>query len=296
MCEEIRSYLESLRKELAGCDPATIQDALDDAEDHLRTAVARARTTDPNAPEGGTWQRAIDRYGSPAEVAEGYREYETLAPPGIVPSMEPENGSLISRFLGVVRDPRAYAALLYTLLALPLGIIYFTWTITGISLGIGLLPLIIGLPFIGIFLLSVHGLAVVEGRVVESLLGIRMPRRVVFSKRHLGWWGQMKAWLVDRKTWTTIVYFLLMILVGTIYFSIMTAMISLSLGLIAAPFLELFVRVGWLDGNTSLSVIPIWAIWISIPSGLLDWILTLHLARIIGRWHGRVAKGLLVRA
>lgn len=295
MCEEIRSYLERLRKELAGSDPATIQDALADAEDHLRMAVAREKTTDRNASEEETWQHAIDRYGSPAEVAEGYRGFEKLVTPGIAPPAEPVDGSLIRRFFGIVRDPRAYAALLYTLLALPLGLVYFTWMTTGITLSLGLLPLIIGLPFIGLFLLSVHGLAVVEGRIVESLLGIRMPRRVVFSKRHLGWWGQMKTWLADGKTWTTIAYFLLMILVGNLYFIVVALMAVLSLGLIAAPFVELLIRVSLLDANTTLSVFPIWAIWISIPSGLLDWVLTLHLARIIGRWHGRMAKSMLVR-
>jgi hypothetical protein len=296
MCEEIRSYLERLRKELATSDPAVVQDALADAEDHLRAAIARARNDDRNASEGGIWQRVVEQYGSPVEVAEGYRQFESMVTPGIAPPEEREDHGFIARFLGVVRDPRAYAALLYTILALPLGVAYFAWTLTGICLGLGLLVLIIGLPFIGVFLLSIHGLAVVEGRVVEGLLGVRMPRRVVFSKRHLGWWGQLKAWLADKKTWTTLAYFLAMIVLGNVYFCVMIIMISLSLGLIAAPFLELFIRAGLVDANTILTWFPIWALWISIPSGLLDWILTLHLARLIGRFHGRVAKNLLVSA
>ena len=39
MINSIDIYLESLKKELKGCDNATIQDALSDAEEHLRTAI-----------------------------------------------------------------------------------------------------------------------------------------------------------------------------------------------------------------------------------------------------------------
>ena len=35
MFESIESYLDSLSREMAGADPATIQDALSDAEEHL---------------------------------------------------------------------------------------------------------------------------------------------------------------------------------------------------------------------------------------------------------------------
>jgi len=63
------------------------------------------------------------------------------------------------------------------------GIIYFTWTVTGISLSLGLLILIIGIPIAGVFILSTRGIALLEGRMVEALLGIRMRTVPCFSKR-----------------------------------------------------------------------------------------------------------------
>ena len=39
MITSVEEYLNKLRKELAGCDPATIQDALADSEEHIRTAL-----------------------------------------------------------------------------------------------------------------------------------------------------------------------------------------------------------------------------------------------------------------
>ena len=71
------------------------------------------------------------------------------------------------------------------LVSLVTGIMYFTWAVTGLSLSVGLLVLIISLPFIGLFFLSVRGIALVEGRIVEALLGVRMPRRPIFVERIL---------------------------------------------------------------------------------------------------------------
>ncbi|MFH1277366.1 MAG: sensor domain-containing protein [Candidatus Eisenbacteria bacterium] len=295
MSEAIRAYLESLRRELAGSDPATIQDALADAEDHLRADMERARASGTNRTDEELLAEATERFGTPVEVAAAYREIEKRVAPGITGVTETPGAGLFDQVFGVVRDPRAYAALLYMVLSLPLGTAYFTWTVTGLSLSLSLMVLIIGLPFFGLFLLSIQGLGVVEGRVVEGLLGVRMPKRTVFSKRHLGWWGQLKAWIVDGRTWTTVVYFLLMMVLGTLYFSIFITLIAISLGLVATPFVEMIVRFGGLDAQTVGTWLPGWLLWIAIPAGLFDLIVTLHLARLIGRWHGRMAKTMLVR-
>jgi len=73
---------------------------------------------------------------------------------------------ILSRFFGVFADPRAWGALLYLFLSLGIGIVYFTWVVLGVSLSLGLLVLIIGIPFAGLFLLSIRGIAFIEGRLV----------------------------------------------------------------------------------------------------------------------------------
>lgn len=295
MSEKIRAYLESLRRELAGSDPATMQDALADAEDHLRADMERARAAGTTRSEEDLFAEAAERFGTPVEVAAAYRQIESRLAPGIAAVAPRVDDDPVRRLFGVVRDPSAYAALLYMILALPLGLTYFTWTITGISLSLGLLVLIIGLPFLGLFLLSLQGLGVVEGRIVEGLLGVRMPRRTVFSKRHLGWWGQLKAWLADGRTWTTMLYFLLMVVLGTLYFSVFITLVALSLALVATPFFTVWIILSHVDVQTVWAWLPGWVVWIAIPAGLFDMIVTLHLARFVGRLHGRLAKAMLVR-
>ena len=61
----IEEYLDALRAQLAGADPALVQDALYDAEEFLRAETAGA-PADPAALAD-----AIERYGTPEEVADG---------------------------------------------------------------------------------------------------------------------------------------------------------------------------------------------------------------------------------
>ncbi len=45
----------------------------------------------------------------------------------------------IKRFFGVVARGQSYLNMIYLLLAFPLGVCYFVFLVTGLSLGIGLL-------------------------------------------------------------------------------------------------------------------------------------------------------------
>src|SRR4029077_8928381 len=113
---------------------------------------------------------------TPQEIAEEYRDMEaTIGGPFPKSESAPERRY---GFFNVMSDPRTYGALLYMLLSLATGIFYFTWTITGIALTLGFAILIIGIPFALLFIGSVRVLALVEGRIVEGLLGVRMPRRL----------------------------------------------------------------------------------------------------------------------
>ena len=62
------------------------------------------------------------------------------------------------------------------ILSLATGIAYFTIVVTGLSTAAGLLVLVIGIPFLLLVLGVVRALALFEGRLVEVLLGTRMPR------------------------------------------------------------------------------------------------------------------------
>ena len=191
-----------LRAALEGADPAMVQDALYDAEEYLRSELA----AQPGRSEAEVIADVAGSYGAPDEVAEIYRETEVtvnraLRTPradtapvlraaaeasGVEPASPPPapvQRSLLARVFGVVTDPHTYGALFYMLLSLATGIFFFTWVVTGLSLSLGLLILIVGIPLTVLFFGSVRGLALLEGRLVEALLGERMPRRPRYTDR-----------------------------------------------------------------------------------------------------------------
>lgn len=51
MIKSVEGYLRALKAELKGSDVATVQDALADAEEYLRNALASLREKQPELPE-----------------------------------------------------------------------------------------------------------------------------------------------------------------------------------------------------------------------------------------------------
>jgi uncharacterized membrane protein len=295
MNKAIDDYLVKLKTALAGADRATIQDALSDAEEHLTTALEQAIEKEPGLAAEAALPAIIETYGAPAEVAAAYKEMEhmtpmTLAIPGLQVKKPRRN-----RFFSVIGDARTYGSLIYMLLSLVTGIFYFTWATTGLSLSAGLIVLIIGLPFVAAFLVSARGIALVEGRIIEGVLGERMPRRGAFFRRDLGWWGGFKALVADRTTWSAILYMILQLPLGILYFTVMITLIALSLTLFAMPILHYVFGFPIAHTNHHDYYLPGWSMPIVVMGGFLLTVVTLHAARGIGRLHARYAKKMLVK-
>ncbi len=297
----IPDYLEHLRRSLAGADPAMIQDALYDAEEYLRSEMAE----NPGMSEAEVIAAVASSYGAPDEVADIYRDTEVkvqqaLRPPRPQVRADITQPSLLRGIFGVFVDPHTYGALFYMLLALATGIFYFTWTVTGISLSMGLAVLIVGLPFMLLFVGATRVLSLVEGRIVEVMLGERMPRRTVYHDRDRPLLSRIGDMFIDPRTWSTFLYFLLMLPLGTIYFTIAVTGMTTALALIASPLADWFGDFNgyhvWI-GDVMLSNSPV-ALWLwplVVLSGVALLVLTLHVVRAIGRIHGRIAKHLLVK-
>jgi uncharacterized membrane protein len=289
----INEYLDQLRNALRGADPALIQDALYDAEEHLRAELA----DQPGRSEADMLAHVAGSYGAPDEVADLYRDQEIKIQRAIRPPPPPQHRSVLGKFFGVAADAHTYGALFYMMLALVTGIFYFTWAVTGLSLSAGLSVLIIGIPFFLLFLGSVRGLSLLEGRIVETMLGVRMPRRPPYpAQQALPLLKRIGAMFTDGHTWGTLFYMLLMLPLGIIYFTITVTLLSVSLAFIGSPFVKAFgLNVINMDVDGFSYYGPGWAGTFALClAGIVLLFATLHLVRGIGRLHGQIAKHLLV--
>ncbi len=320
----IGQYLAQLRAALHDADPAMVQDALYDAEEYLRSELA----AQPGRSEAEVIADVAGSYGAPDEVADIYRETEitvnrALRTPSasvrpiarVVPAVEaaavgatasagqtppPQpvaHRSALSRFFGVALEPRTYGSLFYMLLSLATGIFFFMWVVTGLSLSLGLMILIIGIPMTVLFFGSVRGLALLEGRLVEVLLGERMPRRPRYADRSRSWLQRIGDMFTDGRTWLTMLYFVLMLPLGIVYFTIAVTLLSVSLAFIWAPVATLFTLGGQpaIYFESEMMILPFWATPALAVLGVVLLFCTMHLARAVGQFHGLLAKHLLVR-
>ncbi len=243
MINSIDGYLDSLKMELKGCDSATIQDALSDAEEHLRTAINQGLEESDKVVEDDILSNVIEKYGTPSEIANAYRDIEYRIRPAFARTQASSNKYMITKFFGIFTDPGAWGSLIYMIFALVTGIIYFTWAVTGISIGASMIFLIIGIPIIILFLYSVRGIAFVEGRIVEALLGERMPRRSKFTNKQVKLLDRIKRLFTDRSTWSAILYLILQLPIGIIYFTIMITLFVVSIASILAPIIEVLWNI-----------------------------------------------------
>jgi len=286
----IDEYLAQLRERLAGADPAVAQDALYDAEEYLRAEA-------PDGDEAAV-DAAIERYGSPDEIATAYLEAERRVSPVVprtnVPARPLDARGAALRFFGVVGDARAWGSLLYLLLALATGIAYFTFVVTGLSLSAGFAVLIIGIPFMLLFLAMVRAVSLMEGRLVEALLGVRMPRR---PRGHLPQGNlleRIKMWLTDVRTWTSMLYMVLQLPLGIAYFTVVVTLLSTSAAFVLQPIWQLVTGEPYFMTDRFAYYLQPWAIPLSFIAGILGFFATMHLARLVGRAHAAYAKAMLV--
>jgi len=145
---------------------------------------------------------------------------------------------------GVFADGWVWKSFVYMLLSLVTGTVYFTIVVTGISTAGGMIVLIIGIPLLVAVLGLVRAMAFFEGRVVEALLDTRMPRRPRSDPPGMGFFERILFWLKDGRTWASMVYMVLMLPLGTIYFTIAVTGIATGIGLITAPIW------GWFGDHT----------------------------------------------
>jgi uncharacterized membrane protein len=298
----IPEYLEHLRRSLAGADPALVQDALYDAEEYLRSELAE----NPGRSEAEVIAAVASSYGAPDEVADIYRDTEVTVQTALrAPPPRPRR-SVLGRFFGVFADPRAYASLFYMVLSLATGIFYFTWVVAGFSTSLGLSITIVGIPLLILFFGSVRVLSLVEGRIVEVMLGERMPRRPLYTARGRSIWQRIGDMFTDPRTWSTLLYFVLMLPLGIVYFTVVVTLLSVALTSIATPVLawtglaDVGASVdGWqilnYDGGILSTSIAAWGLPLLLLVGIVLLFATMHIARGIGRMHGLLAKHLLVK-
>jgi hypothetical protein len=159
---------------------------------------------------------------------------------------------LLRRFFTAPFEARSYTNLLYLALAFPLGLAYFVFLITGLSVGLGLVIIWVGIPILALVFAGSWGLAALERLMAIHLLGAPVPpMQPPAPAAPRSFLTRVKEFLANPVTWKGMGYLLVKFPLGMVSFVALTFLVALSFALIAAPFLyqsqDFFLGWWWVD-------------------------------------------------
>jgi hypothetical protein len=148
--------------------------------------------------------------------------------------------------------------LLYLLLAFPLGLFYFIFLVTGLSVGGGLVIILWGLPILLGVAVACWWFTKFERWLAIQLLGARIGSMRRRSLDGLSRTEQLKAHFGNRVTWTGLVYLFATFPFGIAAFVVVATGLSFIATGLAAPVLYSFtdLSIGGDAGNWSIDTLP----------------------------------------
>jgi hypothetical protein len=147
--------------------------------------------------------------------------------------MGPTSLEEVGMFFGVIGRPQTWKNVGYLLLAFPLGIAYFVFLVTGLSLGFGLIITLLGIPILVGVLAGAYGLGDFERRITNELLACdtQAAHRLAVQG---GLWPKVKALVGSSETWKRVGYLFLEFPLGIVGFTLVTTSAAF-FALVATP-------------------------------------------------------------
>ena len=219
----------------------------------------------------------------------------------------PSDETLLGTIVNVARRPQTYVNVLYLLLSFPLGIAYFDFLVTGLSLGFGLLVIWVGVPIHAMVLAGSWVLSRFEQAMTSQMLGIdiaplpghKAPEQLTAGdslsgaeKFFVRTWRHFKAHLSDRLTWTGMLYLLLKFPIGIFSFVIVVALTSVTAAMLGAPF---YYFVGDGIAFDSWQVDELWEALVLMAVGVPMTFVSLHVMNAAAYAAGQIARVMLAK-
>lgn len=201
------------------------------------------------------------------------------------------NGSPVFSVVRPLSRAQTYRNFLYLLVMFPLGVAYFVVLTVGAVLGLGLAVVLVGIPLLVGVILGSRYLSAFERELTNKLLklDIQSPEDAITNETTL--WPQMRARVVARSTWKGIVHLLLKLPLGILVFGLLAVSLSVSVGLLLAPFVYTVPSTGIELGVWTIDTLA--EAVIAVPIGLIGLIISTSLFNLTARLLGKLALILL---
>jgi DNA-binding PadR family transcriptional regulator len=191
-----------------------------------------------------------------------------------------------------VVEPRTYSRFAYLALGLPLATACFSYVIAMLATSAGLLVTLLGLPLLGLTLVTARALAALDCRLAEALLGVEMPQIAAVRPRGDSFWHTVKLRLFDREAWTDCAYLLLRFPLAVFTFTMAVSFVGSALWMIGQPLL---VAVGVHSDFGNWRVDSMSRALLFVAPGIVLLFVSFHVVDLLADLSARFARGMVGR-
>jgi hypothetical protein len=187
--------------------------------------------------------------------------------------------------------------MMYVFLTFPLGIFYFVFLITGLSVGISLTIIWIGIPILLLVGLGWWGLAAFERWLAISWLEEDIQPMAHPSEDAPDLLNRFKNYFTNPVTWKSLLYLFIKFPLGIFGFVVLVTFVSLTVSLIAMPILYQSIpafptaeidfgsSVWYIDSMNDAMVASLF--------GFLLWPVTMHISNGLAWLNAKLARYLI---
>ncbi len=209
------------------------------------------------------------------------------------PSSRSNRTSPVRRIFGVATQPQTYRNIAYLLLGLPLGTIWFSVLVSGLSAAISMVVVaLLGIPMLWAMWYLIRWLANVERGTANALLGQRLQPAPVAGPTRGNVWVRLRSMTGERDRWRELGFLVLRFPAGIATFTAATTALATPFLVAGAPFTA---RYGsdhpfgnWSQSSRMEDIARSSWSWFLVPLGVAMVFASLHLmnalARACGRW------------
>ena len=202
-------------------------------------------------------------------------------------------GSLLTKVFGPVIAPRTYLRALHLLLMFPRGLAYFVGLVVALSVGGALIWTIVGPVLLIATLYLTRWAGDAEAWVVRNVAQIELRRPPTAIEPGQSALSQLWTRLIDRNTWTGLVYLFAQFPIGLATFVGVVVTSSIAGFLIGAPVLLAVSDFKLEFGGVVPDVDTVGEGLVLVPIGLVIFLIEVHLVNTVSALHALWARFML---
>lgn len=202
-------------------------------------------------------------------------------------------GSLFTKAFGPVIAPRTYLRALHLLLMFPIGIAYFVGLVVTLTIGGALIWTLVGPVVLIVALYFSRWSGDAEAWLVRHVTQIQLRRPPTAIEMGQSFRSQLYTRLIDRNTWTGLIYLFAQFPIGIGIFVSLVVVISVGMAFVSAPIILMFSDSALEFGGVIPEIDTVSKGLFLVPIGLIAVFAGVHFVNVVSALHASWARLML---